>query len=162
MNDYLTKPLYVASLMQALERWMDQPGVGSTLSAVDAAPRPESTDTASEPALVDFERLAQFREFDDEELTMTREVIALFRTDAVAKLDAIGDAIRADDAHALSWASHAMVGAAGNVGAIAMQSVAMGLEAHAKNGIVPVNAVQELDRLLVYWDKTRDVLDNWL
>ncbi|MES2913076.1 MAG: response regulator [Pseudomonadota bacterium] len=162
MNDYLTKPLYVASLTQALERWMDQPGVGSKVSAVEAAPLPESTGSDQEPALMDFERLAQFREFDDEELSMTREVIALFRTDAVAKLDAIGDAIRADDAQALSWASHAMVGAAGNVGAVAMQSVAMGLEAHAKNGIVPVNAMQELDRLRAYWDKTRAVLDNWL
>ncbi|MES1977700.1 MAG: response regulator [Pseudomonadota bacterium] len=162
MNDYLTKPLYVASLTQALERWMDQPGVGSMVSAVETAPQPESPGSDVEPALMDFERLAQFKEFDDEELTMTREVLALFRTDAVAKLDAIGDAIRADDAQALSWASHAMVGAAGNVGAVAMQSVAMGLEGHAKNGIVPVNAVQELDRLRAYWDKTRAVLDNWL
>ncbi len=162
MNDYLTKPLYVASLMQALERWMDQPGVDSTLSAVDAALQSQGTDSDKEPALMDFERLAQFREFDDEELTMTREVIALFRTDAVARLDAIGDAIRAGDVQALSWASHAMVGAAGNVGAVAMQSVAMGLEAHAKNGIVPVNAMQELERLRAYWDKTRAVLDSWL
>ncbi len=162
MNDYLTKPLYVASLTQALERWMDQPGVGSMVSAVATTPLPESTDSDKEPELMDFERLAQFREFDDEELSMTREVIALFRTDAVAKLDAIGDAIRADDVQALSWASHAMVGAAGNVGAVAMQSVAMGLEAHAKKGIVPVNAMQELDRLRAYWEKTRAVLDNWL
>ena len=29
---------------------------------------------------------------------MTREVIALFRTDAVLRLDAIGEAIRSDDA----------------------------------------------------------------
>ncbi len=162
MNDYLTKPLYVASLTQALERWINQPGVGSMVSAVETAPQPDSTGSDKEPELMDFERLAQFREFDDEDLTMTREVIALFRTDAAAKLDAIGDAIRADDAQALSWASHAMVGAAGNVGAVAMQSVAMGLEAHAKNGIVPVNAAQELERLRAYWDKTRAVLDNWL
>ncbi|MES2284024.1 MAG: response regulator [Pseudomonadota bacterium] len=162
MNDYLTKPLYVASLTQALERWIDQPGVGSMVTAVESTPQPDGTDSDKEPELMDFERLAQFREFDDEDLTMTREVIALFRTDAAAKLDAIGDAIRADDAQALSWASHAMVGAAGNVGAVAMQSVVMGLEAHAKNGIVPVNALQELERLRAYWDKTRAVLDNWL
>ena len=28
VNDYLTKLLYVAGLMQALERWLDQPSVG--------------------------------------------------------------------------------------------------------------------------------------
>ncbi|MES2402074.1 MAG: response regulator [Pseudomonadota bacterium] len=162
MNDYLTKPLYVAALTQSLERWMDKPGLGGADAAIEAEAKAHEAGPAEEPALMDFERLAQFREFDDEELTMTREVIALFRTDAAAKLDAIGDAIRAGDAQALSWASHAMVGAAGNVGAVAMQSVAMGLEAHAKTGVVPVNAAQELERLRAYWDKTRDVIDNWL
>ena len=93
---------------------------------------------------------------------MTREVIALFRTDAVLRLDAIGEAIRSDDAQALSWASHAVVGAAGNVGAVAMQSVGMALETHAKTGVVPVNATQQLERLRGYWEKTRAVLDNWL
>ncbi len=162
MNDYLTKPLYVAALARSLERWMDQPGVGGVVATVEPETKGEAVTPSAEPALMDFERLAQFREFDDDELTMTREVIALFRTDAVAKLDAIGDAIRTADAQALSWASHAMVGAAGNVGALAMQSVAMGLEAHAKTGVVPVNATQELERLRAYWDKTRDVIDNWL
>ena len=93
---------------------------------------------------------------------MTREVIALFRTDAVLRLDAIGEAIRSDDAQALSWASHALVGAAGNVGAVAMQSVGMALETLAKTGVVPVNATQQLERLRGYWEKTRAVLDNWL
>ncbi|MES2415674.1 MAG: response regulator [Pseudomonadota bacterium] len=162
MNDYLTKPLYVAALTQALERWIDQPGVGGNTAAVGVPVAAEAVDEAAEPALMDFERLAQFKEFDDEELTMTREVITLFRADAELKLDAISEAIRSDDAQALSWASHAMVGAAGNVGAVAMQAVAMALEAHAKTGAVPVNATQQLERLRAYWEKTRVVLDSWL
>ncbi|MES2361302.1 MAG: response regulator [Pseudomonadota bacterium] len=161
MNDYLTKPLYVAALTLALERWMDQPGVGGNATAVDTAPAVAAVQD-EEPALMDFERLAQFKEFDDDALTMTREVIALFRTDAVLRLDAIDEAIRSDDAQALSWASHALVGAAGNVGAVAMQSVGMALETHAKTGVVPVNAAQQLERLRGYWEKTRAVLDNWL
>ncbi len=56
----------------------------------------------------------------------------------------------------------ALVGAAGNVGAVAMQSVGMALETHAKTGVVPVNATQQLERLRGYWEKTRAVLDNWL
>lgn len=164
MNDYLTKPLYVAALTLALERWMDQPGVGGSISALDAQGKAaEETPAESvEPALMDFGRLAQFKEFDDDELSMTREVITLFRADAVLRLDAIGEAIRTDDAQALSWASHALVGAAGNVGAVAMQSVGIALETHAKTGAVPVNAAQELERLRAYWEKTRTVLDNWL
>ena len=60
MNDYLTKPLYVAALTLALERWMDQPGVGGSASAVDTAPAVNAVQDA-EPALMDFERLAQFK-----------------------------------------------------------------------------------------------------
>jgi len=38
----------------------------------------------------------------------------------------------------------------------------MALETHAKTGVVPVNATQQLERLRGYWEKTRAVLDNWL
>ncbi|MDB5966460.1 MAG: response regulator, partial [Polaromonas sp.] len=161
MDDYLTKPLYVAALTLALERWLDQPAGGVGTAAAGPVVVAEAA-VASEPALMDFERLAQFREFDDAELTMTREVITLFRADAIQRLDAIEAAIRAGDAQQLSWASHALVGAAGNVGALAMQSLGMAFETQAKAGIVPVNALQELDRLRAYWDKTRVVLDAWL
>ena len=108
---------------------------------------------------MDFERLAQFKEFDDDQLSMTREVIALFRTDALLRMDAIEQAVRASDAQALSWACHALVGSAGNVGAVAMQSIAAGLEQYAKAGSVPVNALQVFDKLQSCWLKTRAVLD---
>ena len=111
--------------------------------------------------MMDFDRLAQFKEFDDEDLTLTREVISLFMADATQRVEAIEQAIRAHDADALSWASHALVGAAGNVGALAMQSIGISLEAQAKAGVVPLNALQELERLKVYWKQTRAVLDAW-
>ena len=53
MNDYLTKPLDTGA-------WMDQPGVGGSASAVDTAPAVNAVQDA-EPALMDFERLAQFK-----------------------------------------------------------------------------------------------------
>ena len=161
MNDYLTKPLYVAALTIALERWLDKPGKGDGIVSASLF-RDDSAAEDVEPALMDFDRLAEFREFDDDALTMTREVIGLFRTDASQRLDAIEDAIRSNDARALSWASHALVGAAGNVGAVAMQSIGIALETHAKTGVVPVNATQQLQKLKVYWEKTSAVLDAWL
>ena len=169
MNDYLTKPLHVADLAQALERWADGRDIaGEPDSRVrdwdGASFVPRETHAASaadEPVLMDFDRLAQFKEFDDEDLTLTREVISLFMADATQRVEAIEQAIRAHDADALSWASHALVGAAGNVGALAMQSVGISLEAQAKGGAVPLDALQELERLKVYWNQTRAVLDAW-
>ena len=170
MNDYLTKPLHVADLAQALERWVSgQSGKrtpctddkGSPRAVVDLQEIPVVS-AEDEPALMDFDRLAQFREFDDEDLTLTREVISLFLADATQRVEAIAQAVRAHDAEALSWAAHALVGATGNVGAVAMQSVGIAFETQAKAGVVPVNAFHELERLQVYWHKTRAVLDAWL
>ena len=166
MNDYLTKPLAVAALSLVLERWFEQPAnLSVSVPAPDAAGKPHEPlplpvhAAAAEPALMDFDRLAQFKEFDDDQLSMTREVIALFRTDALQRMEAIEQAIRADDAQALSWACHALVGAAGNVGAVAMQILAAGLEQQANSGSVPVNALQVFEKLQSCWLKTRAVLD---
>ncbi|MDW5444695.1 response regulator [Polaromonas sp. SM01] len=168
MDDYLTKPLHVAALAQALERWLPAmtlaaEGAGTLATEGDMAPleTPEPA-LAPEPQLMDMERLAQFKEFDDDELSMTREVIALFVADAALRVQAIEQSIRADDALALAWAAHALVGATGNVGAVAMQAVCSELEVAAKAGQVPVNAVQQLERLQVYWEKTSAILDTWV
>ncbi len=182
MDDYLTKPLRMAELVQALERW--SPKMTST-STPDGAGKLAKTDFArtqiigapahvaapaspnnpvvsgAEPALMDMERLAQFKEFDDEELSMTREVIGLFVADASQRLQAIERSIEGDDAIGLAWASHALIGATSNVGAVAMHAICSELETNAKTGAVPDNARQQLKRLQDYWVKTKAVLDSW-
>lgn len=180
MDDYLTKPLHVAALAQALERWLprmtssaggsgkpDNPASAQDRSA-DAASRGAARMSKSRPApepeakLMDLERLAQFKEFDDDHLTMTREVIGLFIADASQRLDAIDQSIRAADPVALAWATHALIGATGNVGAVAMQAVCTELELAAKTGGVPADAAQQFERLQSYWIQTRAVLNTWV
>lgn len=180
MDDYLTKPLHVAALAQALERWLPR-----MASAAEGSGKPAKPDSArdqavgpalpalpqlgkSEPAaapevkLMDLERLAQFREFDDDNLSMTREVIGLFVADASQRLKAIDHSICADDPVALAWAAHALIGATSNVGAVAMQAVCIELELEAKKGRVPPNAEQQFDRLQAHWEKTRLMLSAWV
>ena len=155
MDDYLTKPLQVAALAQALERWVVQGG-----KVADAAPAPSVSPATAAP-LLDLARLHEFREFDDEELTMTREVIALFLADTPARLDAIGAAIEAADAQALSKAAHALKGAAGNVGAVALHRAAGTLESDAREA-VPADAAQRLAVMRELWDGTRRALEGWM
>jgi len=112
--------------------------------------------------LMDLERLAQFKEFDDDALTMTREVIGLFVADASQRLSAIEESIRAGDAAGLAWATHALIGATGNVGAVAMQAVCSELELVAKTGEVPADALPQFERLQTYWAKTSAILDTWV
>jgi CheY-like chemotaxis protein/HPt (histidine-containing phosphotransfer) domain-containing protein len=180
MDDYLTKPLHVGALAQALERWlpkMTSAAGGSGKPEKQLPARDRSAEPTSEGAartakagagpvpelkLMDLERLAQFKEFDDEQLTMTREVIGLFIADASQRLAAIEQSIRAADPVALAWATHALIGATGNVGAVAMQAVCTELELGAKKGYIPADADQQLERLQSYWTQTRAVLNTWV
>jgi signal transduction histidine kinase/DNA-binding response OmpR family regulator len=182
MDDYLTKPLHVAALAQTLERWLPQmqlttegstqfprrDAVGDRGSSPGLALKPglpalaEKSQRAPEPLLMDMDRLAQFKEFDDDQLTMTREVISLFVADANQRLKAIEESIGANDAVALAWAAHALIGATSNVGAVAMQTVCSELETEAKAGVVPANAIEQVQRLRGYWTKTSALLASWV
>jgi CheY-like chemotaxis protein/HPt (histidine-containing phosphotransfer) domain-containing protein len=156
MDDYLTKPLHVAELARALERWVAQGK--ARVAEPSAAPPPAAS--APEAPLMDFARLEEFKEFDDEELSMTREVIGLFLSDTPPRLEALARAIAEQDAEALARAAHALKGGASNVGAKAIQQHADALEAAAKESM-PEDAAKRVERLRGLWEETRAVLANW-
>jgi signal transduction histidine kinase/DNA-binding response OmpR family regulator len=152
MDDYLTKPLQVAALAQALEKWI---ATGEPSAAAHA------TAAVQDPAvLLDASRLQEFRDYDDEELTMTREVIGLFLADTPPRLQALAHAVEAGDASALAQAAHAIKGAAGNVGASAMHQAAGALEALAHQGM-PADAPARLAHLRSLWAATRAAIEAW-
>jgi signal transduction histidine kinase/CheY-like chemotaxis protein/HPt (histidine-containing phosphotransfer) domain-containing protein len=154
MDDYLTKPLQVSALAQALERWVAQ---REARSEPVAAPAPAS---AAEAPLMDFSRLEEFREFDDEDLTMTKEVIRLFAADTPPRLLALQAAIDAGDAGALAKTAHALKGGASNIGAKAIQQHADALESAAKEAM-PADGPQRVKKLRELWEQTRALLDGW-
>jgi len=156
MDDYLTKPLHVAALAQTLESWLARGGAAVPSASVAGTAAPEAT-----RALVEFGRLEEFREFDDESLTMTREVIGLFLTDTPVRLNAIDAALETGDALALAQAAHALKGSASNVGAVALQGVAATLEADAQEERLPADAAAVSKELRELADGTRDVLAKW-
>jgi CheY-like chemotaxis protein/HPt (histidine-containing phosphotransfer) domain-containing protein len=167
MHDYLTKPLQVSALAQAIEKWVQakMPGSGGAGEAAASAQRggQAEADRVIAPStgpVMDFSRLNEFKEFDDEALSMTREVVGLFLADAPRRLDDIGQAIAAGDAEELSRAAHALKGAAGNIGAVAIQAVCATLETDAKAGLVADGNARmpQLRRLL---DETQVALAPW-
>jgi len=170
MDDYLTKPLHVAALAQALERWVapgpaafaadDGADAGRKDERGGAAPSHAPAPPPAEAPLMDFARLEEFREFDDEDLTMTQEVIGLFLADTPPRLEALTQAAASQDAVALGRAAHALKGGAGNIGAKAIQQHADALEAAAKEG-VPDDAAQRIAKLQALWEETRGVLAGW-
>jgi HPt (histidine-containing phosphotransfer) domain-containing protein len=157
MDDYLTKPLQVSALAQALERWIAQ---RETQPAAAAEPAASAPSGAPESPLMDFSRLDEFREFDDEDLTMTKEVIGLFLADTPPRLQALADAVAAGDASALAKTAHALKGGASNIGAKAIQQHADALEAAAKEAM-PADAGRRIEKLRELWEQTRAVLAGW-
>ncbi len=155
MDDYLTKPLHVAALAQALERWVALAQQRGGPAAGRAAPQ------VPQPALIDFARLEEFREFDDEALTMTHEVIGLFLRDTPPRLAAIAEAVAAQDARALAAAAHALKGSASNVGANAIHEAAQALEDAAQEASMPAGAARRAAALQELWERTRQALAGW-
>ena len=109
---------------------------------------------------MDFSRLEEFKEFDDEELSMTREVIGLFLADTPPRLEAMDAALLAGDAGALSRAAHALKGGASNVGAKAIQQHADALESASKEEL-PGDAALRVAKLRELWEETRGALAAW-
>jgi len=114
MDDYLPKPLDRAALLQALER------------------PPASTDGphAGEP-ICDF---LAFVERIGGDVTLAREMTAVFLADADRLVAAVQDAAASGDAARLKTAAHALKGAASNFNAVAVVSGAVDLETMARAG----------------------------
>ena len=157
MDDYLTKPLQVSALAQALERWVSHK---HEPRGEAAAPAAGATTSATEAPVMDFARLEEFREFDDEEQSMTKELIGLFFADTPPRLDAMSAAIAAGDASSLTKAAHALKGGASNIGAKAIQQHADALEGASREAM-PEDAQLRVDKLTELWEQTRDVLSRW-
>jgi HPt (histidine-containing phosphotransfer) domain-containing protein len=161
MIGFLPKPLRIDELSEALARYAaDQSAAAITL----AAPLAAQEDTALPAApmvLMDWSRLEQFKEFDDEDRSMTREVIALFVADAPVREADLAQALRASDSAALSRAAHALKGAASNVGAVALADACFVLEQACLQGRWPMDAAQLVAIALDYSEQTRRALQDF-
>ncbi|RYG09651.1 MAG: histidine kinase, partial [Burkholderiales bacterium] len=157
MDDYLTKPLQVAALGLTLEKWIALEGAAPALTQGKPGLEPPAE---AETAIMDFSRLQEFKDYDDEHLTMTREVIALLLVDAPLRLDALDAAVTARDCVALAKAAHALKGASSNVGATALQQASARLEADAGSGLPP-DAAQRIVEMRDLWERTSAALMTW-
>ena len=165
MIGFLPKPLRIDELSEALAQYgrsADLAGLGSGTArgVADVAPG-QADGTEAAQLLMDWSRLEQFKEFDDDERTMTREVLALFARETPQRMDDIRDALGASDSAALSRAAHTVKGAASNVGAQALSEACGTLEQSCLQGQWPANAGAQVSRIISLADKTRQALIDW-
>ncbi|MBG6072971.1 MULTISPECIES: response regulator [unclassified Polaromonas] len=161
MIGFLPKPLRMDELSEALARYARQPGQEIAPEPIAPVTQDASAGLEPEPLLIDWSRLEQFREFDDEDLSMTREVMMLFITEMPQRTDDIRRALAACDSAVLSQAAHALKGAASNVGAQSLSDACAALEHACLQGLWPADAALQVARLLVLAERSCQSLEDW-
>ncbi len=159
MIGFLPKPLRIDELSEALVRYaaLTKEARHTMLEGTALA----ATLPQASHVLIDWSRLEQFKEFDDDERTMTREVIALFVSDAPQRSEDILIAYQASHSADLSRAAHALKGAASNVGAIALTDACFTLEQSCMQGQWPHDAAAQVALLAELAYLSIEALKNW-
>ncbi len=173
MIGFLPKPMHLDELAACLEQYAHVPlsthndasdsianYVDSVRGNIDFSLQ-DSPAAASALILMDWSRLDQFKEFDDDERSMTREVISLFAQDAPPRRDDIVASLATTDAALLSLRAHALKGAASNVGATALSNACSILEQTCKTIGWPADAAQQISSIDALTDATLNALKDW-
>jgi signal transduction histidine kinase/CheY-like chemotaxis protein len=169
MIGFLPKPLRIDELSAGLAQYarVDENAIEKKASFTDSIPAilddlPKILEkNESEQALIDWSRLDQFKEFDDEDLSMTREVMGLFIQDAPMRRDDIKASLATTDPALLSLRAHALKGAASNVGAMALSDACSVLEQACKTSGWPSDAAEQIARIDQLTTATLEALANW-
>jgi HPt (histidine-containing phosphotransfer) domain-containing protein len=83
---------------------------------------------------------------DDESVDFQRELVALFDTDSVRRLEEMGCALRLDDAQSIGRSAHAVRGGSAMIGAVAVAEICAEIEREC--AVASTTAVASLvDRL---------------
>ncbi len=123
MNDYVPKPVRVAALKAALDRW------AALAAAADGSAAP-----AVEVPAIGAEEIGELiRESGG---TGIGELVAIYTEESPRMLGAIRDALASGDAKALRRAAHELKGACGNFGAHPLHALCGALETRGRAGVV--------------------------
>ena len=119
MDTYVTKPIQMEALRAAIEH------------SASGEARPSARPAVAGP--IDWRRIDSLKPFDADG-SMVSGAIASFLADAPDRIEAIRATHAAGDAAGLASASHALKGAAANIGAAQLEELARAIESFAQEG----------------------------
>ncbi len=136
MDDYVSKPVDQALLLELLQKWLPT----LSKSAADTATPNEisTTDTATAATVIDREAFDELLAVCDVDETpeILCDILEAFLQDTQEQLAALRQAASATDADRLEQAAHALKSSSGNVAALGMAKLCMALQMLGRSGIV--------------------------
>jgi len=132
MDDYLSKPIQLDGLMQAIERFTH---VSS----------PDALVTARQEEYKVFDRDAVLKRLGGDDVFL-KELLSLCLREMPRQIAAVNDALAVKDMVCLEREAHSLKGAADNAGALGLRTAALDMEMAAKRGDLE-GAAGLLDRL---------------
>jgi two-component system sensor histidine kinase/response regulator len=155
MNAYVTKPVELESLVEALEQQLPQ--LLSTAAAERVADRPAHAAGRGltgpvEPVKLAWDRSGLLRRTNGD-ATLAERIIEAFGIDAPARVQALEEAIAASEIRRVRELAHALKGSAAVCGAERLREAALAAERAARAGDVPAAArsISRLGSELVAW-----------
>ena len=136
MDDYVSKPIRMELLAEALRKWIaPDEGLRASSSFRTSPPAARAPSRAAREPAVDRAVLAGLAELQEEgEPDVLTELIELFLRDGERRHAALADVVRRGDAAEVARLAHGWKGACGNLGCKALTAACATLEQHAQQG----------------------------
>jgi two-component system sensor histidine kinase/response regulator len=134
MDDYLTKPVSLKRLSNALVRWL-----------------------GAQDEVVDMEKMAGLQQLAKANPSFMRDITGLFREDALVRLHELRDSVDDGNAERLARAAHSLKSSSGNIGAARMYSLCATIESNARQGNLE-GAAAMVEQLATELDRALEVL----
>jgi PAS domain S-box-containing protein len=150
MDDYISKPVSLKSLMELLDKWltMIQKDVREDSSSAGA------TETPAKPLVFDREALFE-RIMDDKELA--RSLIAIFLKQVPEQIRELRENVDKREMKNILWCAHKIKGTSANLGGMVLSSLASEMEQAAMQG-----EYNKITTIMLDMEKQFDILVNQL
>ncbi|HEY9875502.1 MAG TPA: response regulator [Candidatus Obscuribacterales bacterium] len=166
MDDYISKPMQITQLVQALERCQPNHSlnpvdfrVETTAEELEAVDQP-SYAPSSTPNPLDTKVLQSLRKMAGSKATAVLvQIIDNYFEETPRLLQAIRDAVVAGDAIALQSAAHTLRSASANLGATTLARLSKELESMGRAGTT-VGALEKLSQLEAVYETVKVALQN--